>query len=365
MASQALHLSWFNPVNITFGAHCLQQIPGDTDVVVLADRAALGPSHENALRECLGDRCKGWSWIHSGLASIDQALQLSVELWPVMQAHPNAAILAIGGGSTLDLAKVLRFRLEPHDAPQASHFWRTNTLPTHATRHPLWAAPTTAGTGSEVTRWATVWDTSAVPQTKLSWAPAEGFADRAFVDPELTLSCPPRVTRDCALDTLAHALESLWNQNANPVTCALALQAAQIVIQTLPQLLKHPQDAAARASMARASLLAGLAMSQTQTALAHALSYELTLHEGVPHGEACALWLPMVWELALGQSELCDDSLAQVFGSDGMRGPEQMQRWLAELGVQCRDLRGDSAGSEKLAREMKSARGRNFIAQHA
>ena len=321
--------------------------------------------NENALRERLGDRCKGWSWIHSGLASIDQALQLSEALWPVMQAHPAAVMLAIGGGSTLDLAKILRFRLEPKDANQAAHFWRTNTLPAHATRHPLWAAPTTAGTGSEVTRWATVWDTLVVPQTKLSWAPADGFADRAFVDPDLTLSCPPRVTRDCALDTLAHALESLWNRNANAATSVLALQAAQIVIQTLPQLLKHPQDAAARASMARASLLAGLAMSQTQTALAHALSYELTLHEGVPHGEACALWLPMVWELALGQTELCDNKLAQVFGGDVTRGPQLMHHWLADLGVRSRDLRGDAEGNEKLAKEMKSVRGRNFIAQHA
>ncbi len=365
MASQALHLSWFNPVHITFGAHCLQQVPVDHEVVVLADRSALSPSHESILRERLGPRCKGWSWIHSGLASIDQALQLSQTLWPVMQAHPEAVVLAIGGGSTLDLAKVLRFRLETQDIPQATHFWRTNTLPARSTRHALWAVPTTAGTGSEVTRWSTVWDTSAVPQTKLSWAPADGFANRAFVDPELTLSCPLRVTRDCALDTLSHALESLWNRNANAVTSALALQAAQGVIQTLPHLLKNPQEVAARASMARASLLAGLAMSQTQTALAHALSYELTLHEGIPHGEACALWLPMVWELALGQTHLCDSKLAQVFGGDATQGPHLMQHWLEDLGIQCRDLRADPGGVATLAKEMQSTRGRNFIAQHA
>jgi alcohol dehydrogenase class IV len=241
--------------------------------------------------------------------------------------------------------------------------WRTNTLSDAFTRHPLWLVPTTSGTGSEVTRWATVWDTDAAVHAKLSWAPANGFAERAFVDPVLTTSCPPRITRDCALDTLAHALESIWNSQANAATAALAVQAARLVISALPTALDQPHDQTARSDLSRASLLAGLAMSQTQTALAHALSYELTLHEGVPHGEACAVWLGMVWEMALGASPLCDETLTKIFDLPAADGAHKLRSWLVELGVTSRELRGDNAGETKLKNELLSARGRNFIAR--
>lgn len=370
MVAQPLHLNWFNPVHITFGAGCYAdlapQLGPKRAVVVLADRAAMSFSAETALVDALGERCKAWGWFQGGLASVPQARELCEQLWPVMREHPEAVVLAIGGGTTLDLAKVLRYRCaliaDKLSAATLAH-WRSNTLSDGFSRHALWLVPTTAGTGSEVTRWATLWDTEAAVQAKLSWAPAEGFAERAFVDPELTLSCPVRVTRDCALDTLSHALESLWNIHANAATAALAVDAAKGVLAALPAALQRPGDVAARTELSRASLLAGLAMSQTQTALAHALSYELTLREGLPHGEACAVWLPMVWELALGASALTDGALQQVFGVPAPSGVHRLRNWLAQLGVQVRDLRNDSAGVATLKAEMQSARGRNFVAK--
>jgi alcohol dehydrogenase class IV len=278
----------------------------------------------------------------------------------VLQAHPQATVLAIGGGSTLDLAKVLRYRME-HTALAAAH-WRTNTLPQAVQRHPLWLVPTTAGTGSEVTRWATLWDTDIAVPAKLSWAPADGYAEQAWVDPELSHSCPLRQSRDCALDTLAHALESLWNRNSSPVSEALALDAARLVIATLPDLLDQTGKLDARTALAHASLLAGMAMSHTQTALAHALSYDLTLNEQMPHGEACAVWLPMAWELAVGVTSTCDAALARVFGVPAGEGAQQLRDWLHALGIAPRDLRETPAGRATLEQEMRSARGRNFIA---
>jgi alcohol dehydrogenase class IV len=229
-------------------------------------------------------------------------------------------------------------------------------------RHPLWLVPTTSGTGSEVTRWATLWDTEIEVPGKLSWSPADGFAEQAWVDAELSHSCPLRQSRDCALDSLAHALEALWNRHANPVVEALALDAARLVIVNLPLLLEQPGHRQTRAALARASLLAGLAMSQTQTALAHALSYELTLQEQLPHGEACAVWLPMVWELALGATPDCDGVLARVFDVPAAQGAHCLRRWLEALGIRPRDLRATPLGRATLAQELRSARGRNFIA---
>jgi phosphonate metabolism-associated iron-containing alcohol dehydrogenase len=360
MAAQPLYLGWANPVHVHWGAGCFHSIRATGPVVVLADRAALRYEDETSLVERLGAHCLAWSWFRGGLASVALAQNLCDELWPAMQ-DPHTTVVAIGGGSTLDLAKVVRYRLENN---KAAACWRSNTVPAGTPRHALTLVPTTAGTGSEVTRWATLWDTEAAEPAKLSWSPANGYAEHAFVDPLLTLSCPLRQTRDCALDTLAHALEALWNLNATPVSDALALQAAHLVVQTLPVLLASPKSTEARGSLAQASLLAGLAMSQTQTALAHALSYELTLQENVPHGEACAVWLPMVWELALGAFPACDAALAKVFGGTAAEGAIQLRAWLQALDVPLRDLRNSPQGRAILDIEMRSSRGRNFIASH-
>jgi alcohol dehydrogenase class IV len=363
MAASTLHLAWANPVTVRWGDGCFQSLTAGSPVVVLADRAALSYDNEIALLERLGDHCKAWSWFQGGLASVALAQTVCDELWPELRLHPDATVLAIGGGSTLDLAKVVRYRLEGQ--PQGAAYWRSNSLPSHYRRHPLWLVPTTAGTGSEVTRWATLWDTEADTGCKLSWSPPDGFAERAWVDPHLSANCPPRLSRDCALDSLSHALEALWNHNAHPVAEALALDAARLVISALPALLQSDTSQRAipaRAALARASLHAGLAMSHTQTALAHALSYDLTLRESVPHGEACAVWLPMVWEMALGASPVCDDALARIFGVRASEGVHCLRNWLHALDIAPRDLRQSGVGRSLLEQEMGSVRGKNFIA---
>ena len=363
MAAQPVHLNWFNPVQVTFGAGCRQQIPADRPIVVLADRAALGYDDESALVDALGAQCLAWSWVDGGAATVSHAQTLCAELWPVMATCPQAVVLALGGGTTLDLAKVIRYRFASADPADWVIHWRANSLTAAAHRHPLWLVPTTAGTGSEVTRWATVWDTDVAQPIKLSWSQADGFAERAWVDPQLCLSCPPRITRDCGLDALAHALEAIWNHSATDWTRPLAVHAAKAVVQALPTALGHAQDLSARVELSHASLLAGLVMSQTHTALAHALSYDLTLHEGIAHGEACAVWLPMVWELALGHSTRCDEALGAVFMCDAGAGAERLRNWLAILEIKPRDLRHTQAGQVTLKQEMRSTRGRNFIAK--
>ena len=362
MAAQPLYLGWFNPVRVHWGAGSFQSLTADGPVVVLADRAALSYEDETSLVDRLGAQCKAWSWFRGGLASVELAQNLCEELWPAMQ-DPQTTVIAIGGGSTLDFAKVLRYRMS--DSSTAAKCWRRNIIPDGTQRHPTTLVPTTAGTGSEVTRWATLWDTRVDEPVKLSWSPLNGFAEQAYVDPALTLSCPVRLTRDCALDTLAHALESLWNRNSTPVSEALALEAARLVLSTLPALLQQPRDLDARIALSHASLLAGMAMSQTQTALAHALSYELTLQEGVPHGEACAVWLPMVWELAVQADGGCNAALERVFGGSAAEGAAHLRSWLRKLDVQTRDLRDTPQGLALLDIEMRSARGRNFIASHS
>lgn len=362
MAAKPLHLSWHNPVQVEFGSGCRHQLPTNQPVVVLADRGAVSVADEAQLMERLGTQCVVWHWIPGNLATVKLAQAICKALWPVMDVYPQATVVAIGGGTALDLAKVLRYRLAQADPTQWANCWRTNTVPTFAVRHALWLLPTTAGTGSEVTRWATLWDADVQTPVKLSWAPGDGYAERAWVDPELCASCPERVTRDCGLDALSHALEAIWNHRATAWTNAIAVHAARTVLQSLPRALKDLHDVQSRDQLSHASLLAGLAMSQTQTALAHALSYDLTLQEGLAHGEACAVWLPMAWELSLGASPDSDLALSRVFDCSAEEGAQRLRNWLEAMNVQHRELRGGHSGESTLSREMRSNRGRNFIA---
>lgn len=359
MAAPAFHLKWFNPVRMVWGQGLLQRFEPPQAFFVLADPAAISLALQAELQTRWGTSCLGWHWQTSTHSSIRAGQALCQELWPLLAQQPQAALLAIGGGTTLDLAKLLRFRLT--DLASAPDVWRQNQLPATHQRHSLWLAPTTSGTGSELTPWATVWDLDVDTPTKRSWSWPNGFADLALIDPSLTLSCPESLTRDAALDTLAHALESLWNHQANTLTRPLAIEAAREVLDTLPLLLNQLHDVALRQRMAQASVLAGMAMSQTQTALAHALSYALTLHENMPHGQACAVHLPMVMDMAAQHSLQTRHDLEQVFGAPIDLALPRFKTWLQALGITPRELRDSPAGQLQLSQALGSARGRNFL----
>lgn len=360
--------SWHLPVDLRFGPGCVEELPaalGDRSAVVLA-MAAAGPlGWRERWAPAWSPRLKAWIPVEDGLSSLDRARSLSELVWPHLDE--TTVIIAIGGGTTLDLAKVLRCR------PQDGRFDRIAAAirgqqpwPT-LQRAPLWLVPTTAGTGSEVTRWATVWDTEASPSRKLSLDEPWGYAERAFVDPVLTLSCPASVTRDTALDTLAHALEAIWNVHANPISTRLAVAAARLVIQHLPHLLENRDELGLRGQLAWAALQAGMAFSQTRTALAHALSYDLTLQQGVPHGQACALWLPRAWRLAQGRHAPTDAALTEVFGVPADEGLVRLQQWLQVVGIDTSPSALQALGvhdaDARVQAALTSPRGRNFIAR--
>lgn len=360
MVAPTLHLNWHNPVTIRLSCGLLQEMTPPGPFVVLADPQVMNLGMEAQLRQHWGGQCLQWVWQAERVSSLSAAQALAVEIWPAISSQPKTAIWAIGGGTTLDLAKLLRWRFS--DLACAIAKWRSNGSPESAHRHALWCTPTTAGTGSEVTPWATVWDLEADPPCKRSWHPERGgHPDCAWIDPLLTLSCPELVTRDSGLDALAHAMESLWSQHANRLSRPIAVEAARLILENLPKLLEEPTNTSLRMHMAYASLLAGLAMSQTQTALAHALSYQLTLEESMPHGHACAVWLPMTMELAADRSGQVRHDLESIFRMPMSQCVVRMRTWLEGLGIEPRDLRDTSEGRQTLERALVSARGRNFV----
>lgn len=252
-----------------------------------------------------------------------------------LQPFGPEAILAVGGGSALDAGKVLSVLLHAHRPGALHRAFRLGEGQAWQGRLPVVAVPTTSGTGAEVTPFATVWDPDA--QRKHSVAGELLYPVHAVLDAELTLSLPGDETLYTALDALSHALESLWNRHRTPVSAAYSLQALSLSSRALPRVLSQPHDVEARAMLQQASLLAGLAISQTRTAIAHSVSYPLTLRYDVPHGLACSFTLPALLEAhmdaladAVGQREVLVATLALLrqvdFGSHLARHatPEQI-----------------------------------------
>ena len=238
-------------------------------------------------------------------------------------------IVALGGGSAIDSAKV--FAAANSDFATVRHFLENGTGCERLGAVPIIAVPTTAGTGSEVTCWATVWDSPAGVKHSLSLPGL--YPEWALVDPELTLTKPRHLTVATGLDALSHALESLWNKNANPVSSACSVSAAKEILQALPRLVEDLENSELRSRMACAALLAGLAFSNTKSAIAHSLSYPITLRHDVPHGIACSFSLPMVMRSVAKIGGTCGKGLREIFETDPLIAADRLAGFLRELGI--------------------------------
>ncbi len=201
------------------------------------------------------------------------------------------AVIGLGGGSAMDTAKTFSFLLANPEL-ELMNYLRTEAPPAHNQPLPVVTIPTTAGTGSEVTPFATLWDKKS--NKKYSLSTKDLFPTRAILDPKLTLTLPEVQTVSGALDALAQCLEAIWNKNYNPAAGALAAAGCRQVLQNLQTVLDNPDSLAGREALARAALFSGLAISTTKTALAHSISYPLTAHFDFPHGLACAHTLPAI-----------------------------------------------------------------------
>lgn len=268
--------------------------------------------------------------------------------------------IALGGGSVIDSAKV--FAASAGDFSTVRTHLETGDRAAALSRAPIIAVPTTAGTGSEVTCWATLWDRES--GRKYSLSKDALYPEQAVIDPQLMCGKSRELTISTGLDALSHALESLWNVNANPISATYAVKAAREVLQTLPSLAADLTNIELRTRMARAALFAGLAFSNTRTAIAHSLSYPITLRHRVPHGIACSFSLPMIIEAVKGTGGLCEDSLRSVFDGDLDGAADRLSGVLARLGIST-DPTSHGLSIEEwkeiVATAMDGERGKNFI----
>ncbi|WP_341991075.1 iron-containing alcohol dehydrogenase [Azorhizobium sp. AG788] len=217
-------------------------------------------------------------------------------------------VIGFGGGSAIDTAKAAAIVASTGETVDALKVPRIVDLPTL----PLVAIPTTAGTGSEVTRACVITDT--VRQEKALILGTAALPAAAIVDYELTLTCPYRVTVDTGLDALTHALEALINRNGNPHAEALALSALKLIGAHLETAAQEPGNPVAREAMMLGATHAGLAVSNTSTALIHGLSRPIGAFFHVPHGLSNAMLLPLVTHFSLSAALPAYAAAARALG---------------------------------------------------
>jgi len=202
-------------------------------------------------------------------------------------------VIAVGGGSVIDVAKVVAGVARETGSAREYHAGRA--VPWVGA--PFVACPTTAGTGSEATRNAVITD----PETK-SKRSIRGpglLPELAIVDPELCVSMSPPLTAYTGMDALTQAVESFVTLSATPLTRALSLEAARLLVEALPRAYRNGSDMEAREHCSYGSLMSGLALSNAGLGIVHGVAHPVGAKYHAPHGLVCGIMLP--WAIRFNQ----------------------------------------------------------------
>ncbi|MDH5439152.1 MAG: iron-containing alcohol dehydrogenase [Candidatus Bathyarchaeota archaeon] len=222
------------------------------------------------------------------------------------------AIMGLGGGSVMDSAKIASLSAT-NPGPIANY---VGVDKVQVKGLPLICAPTTSGTGSEVTRYAVI----KYERTKKAVTSDLIIPDVALIDPALTVSMPPKLTAYTGLDALAHAIEAMISSWATPLTDILALGAVRLIFQNLERAYNNGDDIEARYHMSIAATTAGLAFNDPKVMLAHSIGQTIGPIYNIPHGLSVALPLPYMLDF---YTETSADKISMIGEAAGVHDPEK------------------------------------------
>lgn len=244
-------------------------------------------------------------------------------------------VIAVGGGSVIDTGKMVRLlskqggRVSDYDASKSSIMAIHEILP-----HQI-SIPTTSGTGSEVSVVSMV----STGEGKVTILGYPLISTIALVDPELTISCPPKLTAYTGMDALTHAIEAFLSIRVNPVADMFSIQAITLIYQNLRKAYSDGKDIKARINMSLASLIAGMAFNQKSVGLVHACSHQLSSKANLPHGLGNAVMLPYVLKFNKIVSADKYATMGAALGFDFSNTEECAEKFIAEIENINKDLK--------------------------
>jgi len=291
---------WFRvPNQIYFNLNAvenLRQFPSKSTIIV-TNPALEQIGHVEIVRRSIPPQ----TYVHVVvIPDAEPDIKVVLEGVAALDSYKADQIIALGGGSVIDAAKIMKLKyespsadLEELAAPFLDLRKRVIQYPTEKiNRLRLIAVSTTSGTGSEVTPFAVLTDKER--GRKVTLADYSLSPDVAIVDPQFVMSMPKGLTADTGIDCLTHALEAGVSSYASPYTDSNAMQAIRLAFKYLPIAYEHPHNEEARCMMHNAACIAALAFSNASVGVNHALAHAFGARFGVAHGRANALMLPHV-----------------------------------------------------------------------
>lgn len=324
-----------SPTRIEFGAGKLASLGelarelGVSRVLVVSDPGVIAAGHtgrgidslkDAALETCLFDGVEE----NPTTEHVEAGLAVAREFQPEL-------IVGLGGGSSMDCAKGINFLYSCGGRMQ--DYWGIGKAT--GPLLPMIAVPTTAGTGSETQSFALISDPET--HTKMACGDKRAAFRIAVLDPELTLTQPPRVASLSGFDALAHAVETYVNKQRSEISCRFSLEAWVELAPNYLRVLRDPNDFEARGHMQLGACCAGVAIENSMLGAAHALANPLTAAYDIPHGEAVALMLPHVVRF---NGRECDtwyrEMVAKTAGLPNCPngGSEELASFLADVAIE-------------------------------
>jgi alcohol dehydrogenase class IV len=275
----------------------------------------------------------GFAFIRFDKVEADPRFEIVNEVVDLIRANNIDCILGIGGGSSLDIAKVASVMVT--NPGKVEEYFGIDLVKKPGLKTIL--VPTTAGTGSEVTPIVILSDNH--EKLKKGVVSSHLLPDCALLDPELTVGLPPSVTAATGMDALIHAMEAYTSINANSTTDMLAVRAMELIFGNIRTAYANGNDIEARNKMLEGSMLAGMAFANAGVTTVHAFAYPIGAEFHIPHGIANTIMLTPVMEFNLIGNLDKFAHIARIFG-EGDAG--MSPRKLAELGVAAvRELAAD------------------------
>lgn len=320
------------PARIIFGRGVIERLA--EEILSLGKRALLvtgcSAMRKSGVLDRVGAIMKSAGvefFLFDGVES-DPSLETVNEGIEFIQRERCDVVIGLGGGSAIDVAKAIASIVKQPGTVWEYH--RGKKIEKEGL--PFIAVSTTAGTGAEITNNSVLMDREKL--VKKSIRSPHMIAKVALVDPELTLSIPPRITAYTGMDAFVQALESYVTKTSNPITDTLALQAIEVIFHNLPKAVQEGGNIEVREKMVLGSLLSAMAFSNSGLGAVHGLAHPIGAHFGVPHGLACAVLLPHVVGFNLKVRYEKFSQIAEKIGVEKTENlPCIMKKFLQQIGI--------------------------------